>query len=159
MPAARMAGSGFADVSEETQSRGWIRPSPHSWGTAEQRGWGLRPRLSEEGDKVRLETAVWSYHVMKPGVPTGLGSSPLLYLLLQLALLILHVKPKAPLCDLIQFPSLAVFLSPTFNPRGFSTPGTHHILPGSFGKFLRASPLLANWIRPRQICILEKLLQ
>lgn len=62
MRAARMAGSGFADVSEETQSRGWIRPSPHSWGTAEQRGWGLRPRLSEEGDKVRLETAVWPCH-------------------------------------------------------------------------------------------------
>lgn len=58
MPAARMAGSGFADVSEEAQSRGWVRPSPHPWGTAEQRGQGLYPGPSGEGDKVRVGTAV-----------------------------------------------------------------------------------------------------
>lgn len=44
VPVARMAGSGFADVSKEAQSLGWVRPSPRHWGTAapgpeEQRSW------------------------------------------------------------------------------------------------------------------------
>lgn len=58
MPAARMAGSGFADVSKEAQSRGWVHPSRHPWGTAEQRGRGLCSRPSGEGEKVRVGTAV-----------------------------------------------------------------------------------------------------
>lgn len=43
MPAARMAGSSFADVSEEAQSLAWVRPSPHPRGTAE---WGGSGSLS-----------------------------------------------------------------------------------------------------------------
>lgn len=34
VPAARTAGSGFADVSEEAQGPGRVRPSPHPWDTA-----------------------------------------------------------------------------------------------------------------------------
>lgn len=58
MPAARTAGSGFADVSEEAQSRGWIRLSPHPWGTAKQRGQNLCPGPSGEGAEVGVGALV-----------------------------------------------------------------------------------------------------
>lgn len=53
MPAARMAGSSFADVYEEALGLSQVHQSPHPWGAAAPglAGWVLCPRPSWNGPR------------------------------------------------------------------------------------------------------------
>lgn len=108
VPAARTAGSSFADVSEEVQGPGRAHPSPHprdkaAPGPAGQRGWSFPPGSSEKGPRGQslrfLRDGPLSRRgaepcpVIKLEVPTSLGVSALPHPPLQLALLILQRRP------------------------------------------------------------------
>lgn len=153
--AARTAGSGFADVSEEAQGPGWVLPSPHPWDTVArgpvgQRGQDLRTGPSPRGlgllrflrDGSLSGWGSWPCPVIKLGIPTSLSISALLTPSTIPGQLSSWYRkgPDTSLHDFVQFLSLSGPPSPTYKPRGFSTPAGHQNHLGSFGKFLIPEP-------------------